>query len=422
MGGARGLVCANPPYGERLEDREAARATHRLLGKVLQQRFMGWQAAVITAGSGIGFELGLRAYRTHTLWNGPIECRLLRFDLTPEAVRDLRPRQRVEFDDGLRESAGSRMFGNRIAKNLKRLRAWTKREAVRCYRIYDADMPEYAFAIDRYEAADQSRQWLYVQEYAAPDEIPQEQVKRRRAEALAALPEATGVARADIRFRMRKRMPGSRQYEKQAERREFFVVVENGLKFEVNFDDYLDTGLFLDHRITRARLREQANNRKFLNLFAYTGSATVYAAAGGARQTVTVDLSRTYLDWARRNLHLNGFTDGRHELVQADAREWLKSARSGFDLIFLDPPTFSNSARMQGVLDILRDHVELIDACMELLTKDGLLVFSTNAQKFKLDPVLSARYAVEDVSRNTLPPDFERNAKIHRCFEVRLKK
>ena len=191
------------------------------------------------------------------------------------------------------------------------------------------------------------------------------------------------------------------------------------LKFEVNFDDYLDTGLFLDHRITRERLREQSKNRKFLNLFAYTGSATVYAAAGGARQTVTVDLSRTYLDWAQRNLRQNGFTDARHELVQADAREWLKSARPGFDLIFLDPPTFSNSARMEGVLDIQRDHVELIDDCMRLLARDGLLVFSTNARKFKLDPALSARYATEDISRKTLPPDFERNPKIHRCFEVR---
>ncbi len=420
-GATRGLVCTNPPYGERLEHSEAARVTHQLLGEVLQQRFMGWQAAVITAADGMGLELGLRAKRTHTLWNGAIECRLLRFDLTPQAVRDLRPRQRDEIDSSLRESAGSRMFGNRIAKNLKRLRAWIKREGVSCYRIYDADMPEYAFAIDRYEAADQSRQWLYVQEYAAPEEIAQEQVKRRRAEALAALPEVTGVTRRDIRLRMRKRMSGARQYEKQAERGEFFPVLENGLKFEVNFDDYLDTGLFLDHRITRQRLREQSRNRKFLNLFAYTGSATVYAAAGGARQTVTVDLSRTYLDWARRNLRLNGFTDARHELVQADAREWLKSARPGFDLIFLDPPTFSNSARMRGVLDILRDHAELIDDCMSLLARDGLLVFSTNAQKFRLDPALSVRYAIEDVSRKTLPPDYERNPKIHRCFEVRLK-
>jgi 23S rRNA (guanine2445-N2)-methyltransferase / 23S rRNA (guanine2069-N7)-methyltransferase len=319
----------------------------------------------------------------------------------------------------LRDSNGSRMFGNRIVKNVKRLRAWAKRESVSCYRIYDADMPEYAFAIDRYEAADGSKQWLYVQEYAAPEEIPLDQVKRRRAEALAALPAATGVAREDIHLRTRKRMSGAEQYEKQAERREFFEVAENGLKFWVNFADYLDTGLFLDHRLTRLRLRGAAANKRFLNVFAYTGSASVYAAAGGARETVTVDLSYTYLDWAQRNLQLNGFAGSGHELVQADAREWLKAARPGFDLIFLDPPTFSNSARMQGVLDIQRDHAELIDGSMRLLTKGGILVFSTNAQKFKLDPGLSERYTVIDISKATLPPDFERNPKIHRCFEVR---
>lgn len=418
-GAARGLVCTNPPYGERLEERETARATHRLLGEVLQQRFMGWQAAIITAAGEMGLELGLRASRTHTMWNGAIECRLLRFDLSPQAVRDLRPQQRDASDTSLRDSPGSRMFGNRIVKNLKRLRAWTKRESVSCYRIYDADMPEYAFAIDRYEAADGSRQWLYVQEYAAPDEIPQAEVKRRRAEALAALPDATGVARADIHLRTRRRMSGAQQYEKQAGRGEFFVVQENGLKFAVNFDDYLDTGLFLDHRITRQRLRARSANKKFLNLFAYTGSATIYAAAGGARDTVSVDLSYTYLDWARRNLHLNGFGAAQHELVQADARQWLKTAPPGFDLIFLDPPTFSNSARMQGVLDIQRDHADLVHACMRLLAKDGLLVFSTNAQKFKLEPALAARYAINDISRNTLPPDFERNPKIHSCFELR---
>ena len=420
-GAERGLLCTNPPYGERLEDREAARALHRLLGQVLQKQFMGWQATVITAAAEMGLEIGLRAHRTHTLWNGAIECRLLRFEITPQAVRDLRPQQRAADDTSVRDSNGSRMFGNRIVKNLKRLRAWTKREAVSCYRIYDADMPEYAFAIDRYQAADGSRQWLYVQEYAAPEEIPQAEVKRRRAEALAALPDTTGVARADIHLRTRKRMSGAEQYEKQGEQREFFVVAEGDLRFEVNFADYLDTGLFLDHRLTRRRLRQAAANKRFLNLFAYTGSATVYAAAGGARATVTVDLSYTYLDWAQRNLRLNGLEESRHELVQADAREWLKTARPGFDLIFLDPPTFSNSARMQGVLDLQRDHAELIDASMRLLTKGGLLVFSSNAQRFKLDPALSERYLVTDVSAATLPFDFERNSRIHRCFELKMR-
>ncbi len=418
-GAARGLVCTNPPYGERLEERDSARALHQLLGRVLQQNFMGWQAAVITTAAQMGLEIGLRAHRTHTLWNGPIECRLLRFELKPEAVRDLRPQLRDEGDNSLRDSNGAKMFANRIAKNLKRLRAWVKRESISCYRIYDADMPEYAFAIDKYQAADGERCWLNVQEYAAPDEIPPDQVKRRRAEVIAALPAATGIARGDIHLRTRRRMSGTQQYEKQSEHSQSFVVAESGLRFEVNFENYLDTGLFLDHRLTRQRLRAAAAIGRFLNLFAYTGSASVYAAAGGAKSTVTVDLSNTYLDWARRNMRLNGFEGPQHEYLQADACEWLKKATPGFDLVFLDPPTFSNSARMQGVLDIQRDHAELIDNSVRLLTKGGLLVFSTNAQKFKLEPLLAERYQVIDMSRETLPPDFERNPRIHRCFEIR---
>jgi 23S rRNA (guanine2445-N2)-methyltransferase / 23S rRNA (guanine2069-N7)-methyltransferase len=201
-------------------------------------------------------------------------------------------------------------------------------------------------------------------------------------------------------------------------------VLEDGLRFLVNFDEYLDTGLFLDHRITRDRLRAAATGRRFLNLFAYTGTATVYAAAGGAAATTSVDLSRTYLDWAQRNLALNSGSAkaGTNELIQADCMEWLREdarAAERYDLVFLDPPTFSNSKRMQGVLDIERDHAGLIDACMRLLAPDGLLVFATNAQKFRLDPTLAERHAVRDVSAATLPHDFARNPRIHRCFEIR---
>lgn len=190
----------------------------------------------------------------------------------------------------------------------------------------------------------------------------------------------------------------------------------------MNFGDYLDTGLFLDHRLTRERLRAGARGVSFLNLFAYTGTATVYAASGGAQSSVSVDLSHTYLEWAQRNLALNGYSSPRHRCVQADCREWLQRAVAlpqRYELIFLDPPTFSNSKRMQGVLDVARDHAALIDLCMRLLTPRGLLVFSTNAQRFRLDEPLRARYAVRDISAETLPPDFERNARIHQCFEIR---
>jgi 23S rRNA (guanine2445-N2)-methyltransferase / 23S rRNA (guanine2069-N7)-methyltransferase len=198
--------------------------------------------------------------------------------------------------------------------------------------------------------------------------------------------------------------------------------MEGGLKFRVNFDDYLDTGLFLDHRTTRARLREKASHKRFLNLFAYTGTATVYAAAGGAASTTSVDMSRTYLDWAQRNLSMNGIAGPQHALVQADCRQWLEESahrKERYDLIFLDPPTFSNSKRMEGVLDVERDHVSLIEASARLLAPGGLLVFSTNAQRFKLDDTLSSRYDIRDISAATIPRDFERNPRIHRCFEIR---
>ena len=423
----RGLLCTNPPYGVRMEDLDAARAIHRELGEVLRERFQGWQAAVLTGAPQLGMELGIRAARTHTLWNGAIECRLLR--MTVEAASLRRPGTLAREDSPLRDTPGARMFANRLAKNLKRLRSWADKEGVSCYRLYDADMPEYAFAIDIYRTLEPEETWLYVQEYAPPAEIEVEAVRRRRGEVLATLPGAVGVPPERIKVRTRRRTPRGEQYGKLDNRSDSHVVLEGGLQFIVNFDDYLDTGLFLDHRITRARLRVAAAGRRFLNLFAYTGTATVYAVAGGSVATTSVDMSRTYLDWAQRNLARNigsspqsAAARARHEFVQADCVEWLRDAARAserYDLIFLDPPTFSNSKRMQGVLDVERDHPALIDACMRLLEPGALLVFSSNAQRFRLDPALAERYAIRDVSAATLPPDFERNPRIHRCFEIR---
>ena len=425
-GAPRGLVCTNPPYGVRMESLDAARAIHRELGEVLRARFQGWQAAVLTGAPQLGMELGIRAARTHALWNGPIECRLLRMSVEAASLRRPGSLAREEREEPpLADTPGARMFANRVQKNVKRIGSWAQRAGVSCHRLYDADMPEYAFAIDVYQTVEPELEtWLYVQEYAAPPEIEAEAVRRRRREALAALPEAAGVPIDRITLRTRRRMHRGDQYRKVARQGNFRTVLEGGLKFQVNFEDYLDTGLFLDHRITRARLREAAAGRRFLNLFAYTGTATVYAAAGGAAATTSIDISRTYLDWAQRNLALN--TDvikGRaHEFIRADCTEWLRDgarAREQYDLIFLDPPTFSNSKRMTGVLDVERDHASMIDSCMRLLAPGGLLVFSTNAQRFRLDPALAERLAVRDVSAATLPRDFERNPRIHRCFEIR---
>jgi 23S rRNA (guanine2445-N2)-methyltransferase / 23S rRNA (guanine2069-N7)-methyltransferase len=247
--------------------------------------------------------------------------------------------------------------------------------------------------------------------------------RKRRHEALATLPLALQVPPERIHVRVRKRQSGNEQYQRQSpadvgESQRAFTVEESGLKFLVNLDDYLDTGLFLDHRLTRARLRELAPGARFLNLFCYTATATVYAASGGARSTHSLDLSNSYLDWAAANFKLNAMQPDAHRLERADCREWLRTAQAQFDLIFLDPPTFSNSKRMQGVLDVQRDHPELIDQCMRLLSPAGRLVFSTNSQRFRLEPAVEQRWRVIDLSAKTLPFDFARNPRIHRCFEI----
>lgn len=407
----------------RLDDRAAAHNIHRELGVILRERFLGWHAAVLSGEPQLGLELGIRAYRTHVLWNGAIECRLLRLKIDEQSITSGRRRGAgAEIDATLRASAGAQMFANRLAKNFKRLRAWAASAQVSCYRLYDADMPEYSLAIDLYQTLPDGLTWLYVQEYAAPATIDALAARRRRGEALSVLTEVCGVPPERIRVRLRRKTPRGEQYSKLNEQSTFHVVEEGGLKFRVNFDDYLDTGLFLDHRLTRGRLGAAAAGKRFLNLFAYTGSATVYAAAARATSSTSVDLSHTYIDWAGRNLALNRLDVGKHALVRADCREWLATARhrrDRFDLIFLDPPTFSNSKRMQSVLDIRRDHAALADSCALLLAPGGVLFFSTNAQRFKLDETLNERFSVQDLSAQTLPVDFERNAKIHRCFELR---
>jgi 23S rRNA (guanine2445-N2)-methyltransferase / 23S rRNA (guanine2069-N7)-methyltransferase len=415
--GETGLVVANPPYGERIGAESGLPALYSELGAVLRERFQGWQAAILTGNPPLARNLGIYAKRTHRVFNGTIECRLLRFDLNEGSVQ--RPADEVRADWSSRP--GAQMFANRLRKNLQRLDPWAERERIDCFRVYDADMPEYAFAIDLYGRG--ARQ-VYVQEYAPPKTVNQESARERRREVLAVLPEVLSVPIAQVHSRVRKPQKGAEQYEKRESVAERHAVAEGGLKFWVNFRDYLDTGLFLDHRIMRAMLRSWAKDTDFLNLFCYTGSASVYAAAGGARSTTGVDLSNTYLDWAHENLLLNGFGGNNHELYRADCLAWLEEQESRgprFDLIFVDPPTFSNSKRMDGVLDVQRDHVGMIRRSLKLLRPTGRLVFSTNYTRFKLDLEALADLAIEDISAATIPKDFERHARIHRCFTVQLK-
>lgn len=427
---AHGLVVANPPYGERLGEEETLVPLYTGLGATLREHFQGWQAAVFTGNPELAFKLGIRARRFYALYNGALECKLFNFEIAPE--RFFTPREGGPPSEAQRQhsalfrqtraidvhSGGAAMVANRLRKNLKNLGRWAKQEGISCYRLYDADLPEYAVAVDLYQG---EQLWAQVQEYEAPATVDPAKAEHRCLEALAAIQAVLELPPAQIFLKTRRRQKGTAQYEKQAESGRFFVVEEGGCQFWVNFEDYLDTGLFLDHRPVRLMIQREAQGKSFLNLFAYTGTATVHAIRGGASATTTVDLSRTYLDWAGRNLELNGMRGHQHELIQADCLEWLAEAvRSSwrYDLVFLDPPTFSSSKRMRDTLDVQRDHVGLIRQCVALLAPGGKLLFSTNHRKFKLDTEALAGLRIEDISRRTLPKDFERDARIHRCWAI----
>ncbi|OYT95808.1 MAG: 23S rRNA (guanine(2445)-N(2))/(guanine(2069)-N(7))-methyltransferase, partial [Pseudomonas sp. PGPPP3] len=396
-----GLVICNPPYGERLGDEASLLYLYQNLGERLRQACMNWEAAVFTGAPDLGKRMGIRSHKQYAFWNGALPCKLLLIEERAEPV----------VQEQARLSEGGQMFANRLQKNLKQLGKWARREGVECYRLYDADMPEYAVAIDLYG------DWVHVQEYAAPRSIDPEKAQSRLFDALAAIPQALGIDKSKVVVKRRERQSGTKQYTRQAAQGQFMEVNEGGIKLLVNLTDYLDTGLFLDHRPLRLRIQREAAGKRFLNLFCYTATATVHAAKGGARTTPSVDLSKTYLDWARRNLSLNGFSD-KNRLEQGDVMAWLEADRGEYDLIFIDPPTFSNSKRMEGVFDIQRDHVQLLDLAMTRLAPGGVLYFSNNFRKFILDEGLAARYGVEEISDNTLDPDFARNTKIHRAWRL----
>ncbi len=419
-----GIVVCNPPYGERLGEQDTLKSLYALLGVKLRQSFIGWKAAVFTGNPPLAKEIGINAKRSHTLYNGALECRLLRFDIEPAHFNapEARPSAEEKLAE-VRQSAGAEMFANRLRKNLKNARAWANKNNIRCYRIYDADMPEYSFAIDLYGAAeDAAMNWAYVQEYAAPDSVNRDAARLRRLQVLSVLPEVLELPRERIHVRTRRQQSDHSQYEKLDTQRQFQVVAEGGYRFYVNFSDYLDTGLFLDHRITRQRLGELSKGKRFLNLFAYTGAATVHAVGGGATASTTVDMSYTYLEWAEKNLQLNRFDAPEHELIQADCLQWLKheaeQKQRQYDVIFIDPPTFSRSKRMERDFEVQQDHVQLILWANELLAPGGLIVFSNNYTRFKLDQHGLSGFQIQDWSRETLPKDFERNPKIHCCFAI----
>lgn len=415
--GQPGLVICNPPYGERLGDEASLLYLYQHLGERLRSQCQGWQAGVFTGAPQLGRRMGLRSHKQYAFFNGAIPCRLLLFDVQQDNFVVAREQQEQQpaskqQDAPAMLSSGGQMFANRLQKNRKQLSRWLRQNEIQCYRLYDADMPEYAVAVDVYG------EHVHVQEYAAPKSVDADKAHARLLDALAAIPQALDIPRERVQVKRRERQTGLRQYERQAEQGEFLEVQEGNVKLLVNLTDYLDTGLFLDHRPMRLRIAGEARGKRFLNLFCYTGAATVHAAAGGARTTTSVDLSKTYLDWARRNLALNGFSD-KNQLVQADVMQWLAKEQGEYDLIFIDPPTFSNSKRMQDVFDVQRDQRTLINEAMRLLAKDGVLYFSNNFRRFELEPELAQRYQIEEISAQTIDPDFARNPKIHRAWRIR---
>ena len=399
-----GLLICNPPYGERLSELPQLAPLYQSLHQAALT-LPDWSVAIFTGNTDLARAIRRPLEKQYRFLNGKIETKLLVFGAADE-------RSLQEAPSAIRGPVEA--FANRLKKNIKNLSKWAKREDVHCYRLYDADIPEYAVAVDRYE------NWLHVQEYVPPKSVDPVVAERRLLDILAVLPEVTGVPSEQIVLKRRERQSGKQQYEKQSNERRTMAVREGQVNLLVNLRDYLDTGLFLDHRPTRLQIAPLAQDKRFLNLFCYTATASVHAAKSGARCT-SVDMSNTYLNWGKDNFALNDLSMEYHRFVQADCMKWLQDDKGEYDLIFMDPPSFSNSKRMEGVLDIQRDHSELIRGAMEHLAEDGLLIFSCNLRKFRLDEALGNDFEVRDVSKSSVPQDFARRDNIHVCFHIRHK-
>ena len=412
-----GTVICNPPYGERLGTTPALIALYSVFGQRLKQQFAGWNASIFSGEPSLLDCLRLRSHRQFKAKNGPLDCVQKNYQIA-ERTEQSAVENALEFDRISSVTSEVAVdFANRLQKNIKKIEKWAKQQGLDAYRLYDADLPEYNLAVDRY--ADH----IVVQEYAAPKNIDENKARQRLLDAVNATLQVTGIETNKLILKVRQKQKGTNQYEKLANKGEYFYVNEYGAKLWVNLTDYLDTGLFLDHRLTRKMLGEMAQGKDFLNLFAYTGSATVHAALGKAKSTTTVDMSNTYLNWAEQNLLLNDIEGKQHKLIQADCLQWLEKCDRQFDLIFVDPPTFSNSKRMEDSWDVQRDHIKLMTNLKRILRPNGTIVFSNNKRGFKMDfaKLEELGLSAVEISHKTLPLDFERNKQIHNCWLVTLK-
>lgn len=396
------LVC-NPPYGERLGEEIQTLLLYRRFGVQLREHFNGWQVAVLAGDDTLLKRMKLRSQRKYKLFNGALETTLALYDLTQE---------QPEFTQ-----SQSNDLANRLNKNYQKFEKWAAKEGVNAWRLYDADLPEYNAAIDIYDDC------VVIQEYAAPKDIPEAVAKDRLWFLIDTLAQALPFSAENITLKVRQRQSGKQQYQKQEPRGLVRVVHEYDAQFEVNLSDYLDTGLFIDHRWARRELGKLSEGKSVLNLFAYTCTASVHAALGGASDITSVDLSKTYLAWGQRNFTLNKLYGRQYQFVQADCVQWLREQRpqQRYDVIFLDPPTFSNSKKMDDVLDIQRDHVQLLKLAARLLKNGGVILFSNNKRRFKLDEegLAEAFLVAQDLTKRSISPDFARHKGIHHLFKVR---
>ena len=437
-----GLLLTNPPYGERLA---ADESFYKALGMQFSEHYAGWQLALITASAGLLKQSRLPIKPSLSVRNGGMDCQVfegripaLRNAITEEQrtiASDERPTDELaQMQHGasvwdLAEQKKSvslakidvTEFANRVKKNNKKLKNWLKREQVQAWRAYDADLPEFAVAIDVYECASRH---VVVQEYQAPTTVNSMVAEARLRAVLNAIPELYSVSESHVHLKVRQKQAGLSQYEKQSSKGISDVLTEQGCQFELNFTDYLDTGIFLDHRKVRRHILAAASGKRFLNLFAYTGAATIASIVGGAASSVSVDLSNKYCQWMERNIRRNAPKAVNHSVIKADVMHWLEQNKDArFDIILLDPPTFSNSTGVDADWNVQRDHKACIEATMQLLEKDGLLIFSNNYRRFKIDSALSVknggRYIIEDKSRWSIDTDFQRNARIHQCWFIK---
>ncbi|MGC9402206.1 bifunctional 23S rRNA (guanine(2069)-N(7))-methyltransferase RlmK/23S rRNA (guanine(2445)-N(2))-methyltransferase RlmL [Vibrio genomosp. F10] len=399
-----GVIVSNPPYGERLGTHPGLIALYTAFGAQLKSEFGGNTASIFSSSDELLSCLRMRADKQYKLNNGALPCHQKNYSISSRRA------------DSTGESSPGAVvapdFSNRLKKNIAKIGKWARKEHLECYRIYDADLPEYNVAIDVYLDN------LVIQEYAAPKDVPEETAKRRLTDIIRAAIDVTGTEANKVVLKVREKQKGRSQYQKLGQQSERLEVHEYGVKLIVNLHDYLDTGLFLDHKITRRKIGEMASGKDFLNLFAYTGSATVHAACGGAKSTTTVDMSNTYLDWAKDNMTLNGKVGREHQFEQADCLKWLSNTDKQYDLIFIDPPTFSNSKRMDQSFDIQRDHIQLMTELKRLLREEGTIVFSNNKRHFKMDleALKELGLKAKNISSTTLPLDFSRNKHIHNCW------